>query len=165
MNWDLYMLLTDVPDLLLAVIFVEFLLNSLVKLVTSLFISRRTFSLGNVRLCWLTLLVYLWSRDYDNTEPLNLSLTLVVQFLSIFLLNLVTVTLVQTFSVTTWQSCLTLVSYPVVSQFPVSKSSGGSGDCLPALGLDLPPASLSDETFKDWTRTRVSSHFKFTTSP
>ena len=59
MNWDLYMLLTDVPYLLLAVIFVEFLLHCLVKLVTPLFISRRTLSLGNVRLCGLTLLVYL----------------------------------------------------------------------------------------------------------
>ena len=58
-DWDLDVFLANMSDLLLTVLFVKFLLDSLVEMLTSLLIARRTFPLRNLCLRWFALLVYL----------------------------------------------------------------------------------------------------------
>ena len=47
-NWYLYLFLTNMSDLLLALIFVKFLLDSLMEMLTSLIVPRPTFPLGHL---------------------------------------------------------------------------------------------------------------------
>lgn len=59
----------------------------------------------------------IWTTRNNKTIKIEYqNSTFVVHFVSMVLLNLATVTLLQTVSVTVVQSCLMLVSYPVVVQ-------------------------------------------------
>ena len=58
-DWYLDLFLTNMSDLLLTLIFVKFLLNSFMEMLTSLLVPGGAFPLRNFSLCWLALLVYL----------------------------------------------------------------------------------------------------------